>query len=89
MAGEKIIYDKLAALDENTLLNEAALAGLLDVHPRTVKRMEENGHIPRHFKLGVNNCWIAGKVIDFFQERAREAQEKQESANEALSRHMP
>ena len=89
MAAQKKIYDNLAELDKNAVLNEAALAGILGVHQRTVKRMEINGHIPRHFKLGVENCWIAGELINHFYKRASEAQDKDSQANESLEKYLP
>ena len=89
MTGKTKIYDNLAQLDKDAVLNEAALAAALGVHPRTVKRMEINGHIPRHFKLGVENCWIAGELINHFYKRASEAQDIDIKANESLSKYLP
>ena len=66
MASQKRVYDRLANLNKDTVVNEAALADLLNVDPRTVRRMEERSHLPKHFKLGGNSCWIVGKVIDYF-----------------------
>jgi len=89
MAAHKKIYDNLAKLEKDAVLNEAALAENLGVHQRTVKRMEVNGHIPRHFKLGVENCWIAGEIINHFYKRASEAQEKEAQTNESLEKYLP
>ena len=88
MANQLNIYDRLATLNRDTVVNEAALADLLNVHPRTVRRMEENGHIPNHFKLGGNSCWIVGKVIEYFYLRAEAAQSTDQSID-LLGKYTP
>ena len=87
MGNPQHIYDRLADLNKDTVVNEAALADLLDVHPRTVRRMEEKNHIPKHFKLGGNSCWIVGKLIDFFYLRAEKAQDTE--SEELLDKYAP
>ena len=88
MGNPQRIYDRLANLNQNTVVNEAALADLLEVNPRTVRRMEENSHLPKHFKLGCNSCWIAGKVIEYFYFLAEKAQETERS-DDLLSKYKP
>ena len=88
MASPQRIYDRLANLNRDTVVNEAALADLLEVNPRTVRRMEENSHIPKHFKLGGNSCWIVGKVIEYFYVLADKAQQIEES-EDLLGKYTP
>lgn len=88
MSNHARVYNRLAELDKDTVVNEAALAELLEVNPRTVRRMEENHHLPNHFKLGAHSCWIIGMVIEFFYQRAAAAQGSDQSG-ELVGRYTP
>ena len=89
MASQKLNTSRLAELHRDTLLNEAALSDLLEVHPRTVRRMEVNGQLPPHFKLGGYSCWIVGKVIDHFYAQAEKAYTYIIEEQEVLDKYLP
>jgi hypothetical protein len=89
MASQKLNTSRLAELHRDTLLNESALSEMLDVHPRTVRRMEENGQLPPHFKLGGYSCWIVGNVIGHFYEQAQKAQADVIEEQEILDKYLP
>jgi len=49
----------------NGLLDIRAVAQLLDVHTRTVRRMADAGRMPRPLKVGRLVRWRAGDVADW------------------------
>ncbi|HEY3319335.1 MAG TPA: hypothetical protein VGP72_02520 [Planctomycetota bacterium] len=60
----------LADCPPGTVLNEKALAKVLAVAPRTLRRMVDRGELPPGTKLGVNKVWLSDKVLAHLSERA-------------------
>lgn len=81
MIDNKIKLDELAGMAKKTVINVASLADMLNVHPRTIDRMENKEQIPPHFCLGKEKCWFAGDLLKHFKKMAQKAQVK--SDNEA------
>ncbi|MCZ7648134.1 MAG: helix-turn-helix domain-containing protein [Planctomycetota bacterium] len=65
-----LVITQLAELPARTLLDEAALASILQVTPRTVRNLASQGHIPPAFSIGKRSVWIVGKLLDYLEERA-------------------
>lgn len=71
----------LTLLPTGTMLDERALAGVLRVSPRTIRRMVERGELPEGVKLGGRKIWISEKVIDYIAAQAdRQAAEARKQA---------
>lgn len=80
MGGPGVIMRVLAELPEKTILDEARLAHLLHVTPRTVRRMVGRFELPPPVSLGGKSVWMAGRVlghIDAAAERRQREAERQ------------
>jgi len=65
-----IIVTKLAELPEKALLDERALAEVLGVTKRTIRRMVRRHELPPPFRVAGRARWFAGKVLDHFKAEA-------------------
>ena len=72
--GPGILIDGLARLPEKTLLDEARLASLLCVTPRTVRRMVSRFELPPSISLGGRSVWFAGRILAHIEEAAERAE---------------
>lgn len=75
-----------AAYGLDDLLNEVALAQVLGVCERTVRRMERKGHIPSGIRLGVRKVWRVGDIVEHLKRRAADAQVQAERNADRLNR---
>ena len=74
-----LVVTGLAALQEGDLVDAIALADILNVSTRTVRRMISQGELPEGFKLGCRKMWSVGILRRFFTgqaDRKAEAAEK-------------
>jgi len=55
----------LAGLPGDTVIDERKLAALLQMSPRTVRRVVGRGQLPPGVKLGGRSVWVVRKVIEF------------------------
>ena len=60
----------LAEMSADALLDEEALAGVLKVTSRTIRRMVGRGQLPPGVKLGARRIWMAGKVTQHLKYEA-------------------
>jgi len=67
------ILSGMAELPGKTLLDEAALATLLGVSKRTVRRMVQRFELPPSIAVGGRATWIVERVLAHLDERARRA----------------
>ena len=74
-AGSKggLIIDELARLPERSLLDEAALARILHIAPRTLRRLVTRWQLPPGVNVGGRTYWFSGKVLDHIQAAADRA----------------
>ncbi len=63
---------RLADLPTGSLLDERSLAEVLDVSPRTLRRMVARFEIPPGVKLGARKIWTAGEVLAYIGRRAED-----------------
>ena len=73
-----VIMRVLAELPHNTILDEARLAHLLHVTPRTVRRMVGRFELPPPVSLGGKSVWMAGRVLDYIDSAAERRQREAE-----------
>ena len=76
----------LAEMPEKSLLDEAALAKVLQVNKRTVRRMAGRFEIPPPIRLRGRSMWFAGKVLDYLEARAERLARDAERAAIKLSK---
>ncbi|MBI2192446.1 MAG: hypothetical protein HYU36_10735 [Planctomycetes bacterium] len=70
------LVDALALLPEKTILDEARLAGVFGVTPRTVRRMVDRFELPPSVPLAGRSVWLAGRVLAYLDSKAREAEDE-------------
>ena len=63
---------KLAGLPQGSLLDERSLAEVLEVSPRTLRRMVARFELPPGVKLGARKIWTAGEILGYIERRAEE-----------------
>lgn len=78
----------LASCLPDTRLNAPELALVLDVSPRTIRRMVERLEIPPGISLGGKKVWFAGKVRDYLKARADSVAQRSQR-NRWVSRELP
>ena len=68
----------LAQLPAKALLDEDALAGVLSVSKRTIRRMVARFELPPPIALAGRSTWIADRVLAHIEARAERAARKAE-----------
>ncbi len=53
--------------DAPEYMSQVALAGMLDAHPRTVRRLELGGDIPAAIRIGNLKRWSRAEVVDWIE----------------------
>lgn len=64
------VYDALARLPEQALLDESALARAFGVNGRTIRRMVSRQELPPPLRRAGRALWFAGRVLDWLGEEA-------------------
>lgn len=72
MSKPAFLTTKLAELPAGSLLDERSLAEVLDVSPRTLRRMVSRFELPPGVKLGARKVWTAGEVLAYLERRAQD-----------------
>lgn len=72
MAKPPFLTTKLAELPAGSLLDERSLAEVLEVSPRTLRRMVARFEVPPGVKLGARKVWTAGEVLAYIERRAED-----------------
>jgi hypothetical protein len=68
----------IGALSPGTLVNEQALAKILNRTPRTIRRAVQRGELPPPIPLAGNSTWTVGAVLQHLNKRLEVAARKQE-----------
>jgi predicted DNA-binding transcriptional regulator AlpA len=68
----KLVTTEFAQYPPETLLDQEALAQVLGVSTRTIRRMVDRDELPPGIALGRKRAWLAGKVRDFLSARAED-----------------
>jgi predicted DNA-binding transcriptional regulator AlpA len=85
--GIEIVH--LAELPERAILDEARLAGILQVASRTVRRMVVRHELPPPISLAGRSVWLAGHVLTHIERAAVRAAEEAERAAAKLGGFEP
>ena len=72
----------------NTILDEEGLADCFNVDPRTIRRMVERCELPAGVKQGNRKLWVAGKLMDFINDRMQENIDTANKEYNRLSQHL-
>lgn len=70
------IIVELAKLPPGTLLNVHGMAQIFGKSPNTIMRAVGEGRLPKPFRIFSENCWRAGDVDVFLQQRMQDAQQR-------------
>ena len=65
----------LAELLPGTLLTVNGMAQIFGKSPNTIMRAVGEGRLPKPFRIFSENCWRAGEVDVFLQQRMQDAQQ--------------
>lgn len=75
---EGVEIDVLARLAAGTILDEARLASIFKVVPRTIRRMVSRHELPPAIPLGGRSVWLAGRVLAYLESMAEHAEQNME-----------
>jgi predicted DNA-binding transcriptional regulator AlpA len=64
---------KIAELPESALLDESALADVLGVSKRTIRRMVRRFELPPPIRFAGRSTWICGRVLSHIKKMAEDA----------------
>ena len=64
---------RLAELPAQTLLDERAVAEVFAVTARTIRRMVARFELPPPIRMAGRSTWIAGRILEHVNERAKRA----------------
>ena len=87
--GKGPVESGLAELPERTILNARRLARLLNLTPRTLRRMVQRHELPPPVRLAGRSCWMAGKVLDHIEAVADRALKEAEKEAARIRRLSP
>ena len=66
------IYDGLAKLDPNTIIDKYQLASMFRVSEKTIRRRIDAGELPPpHMRMRRQPQWFVGVLLDWLKDRAR------------------
>ena len=84
-----LLVEALARLPDRAVLDEARLARILGVSGRTVRRMVKRGELPPAVPLGARSVWLAGRVLDFLDRQAEQAERDAERTARRIAAYSP
>jgi predicted DNA-binding transcriptional regulator AlpA len=70
------VITELAELPKDTLLDETALARVLRINKRTVRRMVSRFELPPPVRFGGRSTWQAGRILAHFSKAAERAEKR-------------
>ena len=76
----------LATLPEKAILDEAALAEMFSVSPRTISRWSANGDLPPPARMGSRKFWAAGRILAHIESRLNLGQATAHRRNDTARR---
>ncbi len=71
-----LVITEFAEQPEDRFLDLRALANALGVSPRTIRRMISRCEIPAGIRLGGKKVWNAGTVLQYLNDRSKDAARK-------------
>lgn len=83
-----MVLTKLAALPGKTILDETALADILKVKKRTIRRMVSRYELPPPIPFAGRSAWMAEQVIQWFETRAEQAAKDAARRAAACQKHI-
>lgn len=78
----------LAELPRAAILDEAALAKVFGVVPRTIKRMVARYELPPPVLLASKRSWKAGAILDWIDDNIQRTEKDAKRQAQRLSGHM-
>lgn len=79
------IVDELAALPENALIPEKALAKIFSCSTTTIKRAVERGELPQPVRMFGKPSWTAGGILRHVNARLETAQKQHDDDMQRLA----
>lgn len=83
------VYADLATLSEKTIIDEMALARMLKVTSRTIRRMVTRFELPRPVRFAGRSSWQAGAIIRHFEARALAIEQEARKEAQRIARLLP
>ena len=83
------VVTTLAELPERSMLDEAAMAKVFGVVPRTIRRMVTRHELPPPIPVAGKSSWFAGRVLDHLEARAEQAAKDAEKVIAKIARISP
>ncbi len=71
--GAGVVITRLAELPERAMVDEAGLARILGISPRTIRNLVARGEIPPSIIIGKRAWWLVGKLLSYLEDRAEES----------------
>jgi len=68
------LMELLTAKPEKSLLDEAGLAALFKVSPRTISRWTQQSELPAPARIGNRKFWMAGRIVAFLEAKIAAAE---------------
>ena len=81
------VISALAEFPREALLNENAMCRAFDVCDRTIRRMVARHELPPPVRLGGRSTWIVGRVLDWLNSRAEEAEQDARKVIDMIKRN--
>lgn len=78
------VLSALSVVPPSTLMTEDALAGALQINKRTIRRMVQRGELPPGVPFAGHKTWMAGRVLQHFEQRADKAAREAEKHQQKL-----
>ena len=79
------IYDGLAKLDPNTIIDKVQLACMFGVSEKTIRRRVDAGGLPLpHMRMRRQPAWFAGILLDWLKGKARHSAEQEEARRQHI-----
>ena len=84
-----MLIDKLARLPEDTILDEKSLADIIDVSARTLRRMVLRNELPPSIPLGGHAVWLAGRILQYLNSSAENAEKEALRERQRILQYSP
>lgn len=79
------IVDELAALPENALIPEKALAKIFSCSTTTIKRAVDRGELPKPVRMFGKPSWTAGGILRHVNARLETAQKQHDEEMQRMA----
>ena len=88
-AGTGLAITELATLPEKAILDEARMASIFAVTPRTVRRMVDRGELPPSFRLAGRANWFSGIVVNHLFDLAKKKLNEARDHQKKIAKYSP